>query len=395
MAVALGVSGPLRLLRTVVALCELGTKPPPPVECGTMPVSPTPLRQLQQRLRPWHPREQRILFTRADITPERTLLQRAVIVVFLVMLVLGVLWWDRAGFKDNVDGEITFADIVYFTSITITTVGYGDIVPVSQRARLIDALFITPIRLFIWFIFLGTAYQFVVAKMLEGYRMAKLQRRLSGHIIVCGYGHTGRSAALELAAKGCPADNIIALDDSEQAVQSAVEDGFVALRGDAAREGMLQRAGIERAQAVIVTPGRDDTTVLVVLTARQLNPKVRIIAAAMEAENIKLLKQGGADVIVSPSQVGGYLISDAIDRRFTVDYLYDLMTAGGDVMLIERPVNPHEIGATSRAVEDGLIAGILRANQRIDFWSVEQTPRRDGDILLIIGRANATRKAAH
>lgn len=360
-----------------------------------MTPGPRPLRQLQQRLRPWSAHPHRILFTKADATPERTLLQRIMIVLLLVALVLSVLWWDRDGLKDNIDGRISFSDVVYFTMITITTVGYGDIVPVSDRARLIDALFITPIRLFIWFVFLGTAYQFVVSKMLEGYRMAKLQRRLSNHVIVCGYGHTGRSAALELAAKGCPKENIIAIDSNEQAVQAAVEDGFVVLRGDATREGMLQRAGIERAQAVVVTPGRDDTSILTVLTVKQLNPTVKVIATVMEAENIKIVKQGGADVIISPSQVSGYLISDAIDRRFTVDYLYDLMTAGGDVTLVERPVKPDEVGKASRAVDDGLVACIYRDNRRIDCWSVEQTPRQASDVLLVIGRtADAKRKAA-
>lgn len=351
-----------------------------------MPRSPTPLQQLQRRLRPWHPQEQRILFTKSDATPERTLLQRVVIVLSLVTLVLGVLWWDREGLKDHLDGVISFGDVIYFTAITITTVGYGDIVPVSDRARLIDALFITPVRLFIWFIFLGTAYQFVVSKMLEGYRMAKLQRRLSNHIILCGYGHTGRSAALELAAKGCPADNIIAIDNNEQCVQAAVEDGFAVLRGDATREAMLQRAGLDRAQAVIVSPGRDDTSILVVLTVRQLNPTVKVIATVKEIENIKLVKQGGADVIVSPSQVSGYLIADAVDRRYTVEYFYDLMTAGGQETLVERPVKPEEIGKSARAVEDGLVVGIYRNDRRIDCWSIEETPRREGDILLIIGR---------
>lgn len=354
--------------------------------------SPAPLRQLQRRLSTWRPHEQRILFTKSDATPERTLVRRAALVLFLVALVLGVLWQDREGLKDNLDGDISFADVVYFTTITITTVGYGDIVPISDRARLIDALFITPVRLFIWFIFLGTAYQFVVSRMLEGYRMAKLRRRLFNHVIVCGYGHTGRSAALEMAAKGCPPDNIIAIDNNEQSVQTAVEDGFVVLRGDAAREALLQQAGIDRAQAVIVTPGRDDTGILLVLTIRQLNPTVKVIATVKEVENIKLVKQGGADVIISPSRVSGYLISDAIDRRFTVDYLYDLMTAGGEVTLIERPVKPEEVGKTARAVEDGLVIGIYRGNQRIDCWSVEQTPRRENDVLLIIGRTDAKRK---
>jgi len=120
---------------------------------------------------------------------------------------------------------------------------------------------------------------------------------------------------------------------------------------------------------------------------------VKVIATVKEVENVKLVKQGGANVIISPSQVSGYLISDAIDRQYTVDYLYDLMTAGGEVTMIERPVKPEEIGKASRAVEDGFIAGIYRGNQRIDCWSVEQTPRQANDVLLIIGRTPARKTA--
>ncbi len=329
----------------------------------------------------------RILFTRADASPERILISRILLVVLLVALVVAVMWWDRGGLKDNIDGHVSFVDVIYFTMVTITTVGYGDIVPVSERARLIDGLFITPIRLFIFFIFLGTAYQFVVQKLFEEYRMARLQRHLKGHIIICGYGHTGRVAARELAAKGYPKDQIIVIDSSQQVLQEAADDGFAALRGDAAREAILMKAGIQKAEAVIITPGRDDTNILIVLTVRQLNPNVRILSGVKEAENVKLVKQGGADMIVSPSKVGGYMLADAIDRAYTVDYLYDLMTAGGDINLVERPARADEIGQMARAVAEGLVLGVHRAGEKINFWDLPQTPLREGDILLVITRA--------
>src|SRR3546814_7680181 len=104
----------------------------------------------------------------------------------------------RSGRRDARDGEISFGDVIYFTMVTITTVGYGDIVPVSDRARLLDAFLVTPVRVFLLLIFLGTAYEFVIQKVLEDYRMGRLQRRLRDHIVICGYGHSGRIAAREL-----------------------------------------------------------------------------------------------------------------------------------------------------------------------------------------------------
>ena len=102
-----------------------------------------------------------------DLDPVRTLLIRTGIVVLLFVLLIGILWLDRDGLKDQIDGEISFSDVIYFTMVTVTTVGYGDIVPVSSRARIIDALVVTPVRIFIFIIFLGTAYQLAFRQFTE------------------------------------------------------------------------------------------------------------------------------------------------------------------------------------------------------------------------------------
>lgn len=331
-------------------------------------------------------RIQRILFTRADATPEKTLLTRIAIVLILLALVVLVLWFDREGLNDQSDGHTSFWDVVYFAMVTITTVGYGDIVPVTARARLIDAFYVTPIRIFIWFIFLGTAYQFVFQKFMEGYRMARLERHLNDHIIICGYGHIGRMAAQELVNKGKPPEDIVVVDTTHQSVEEAVESGFTAFRGDASKEEILKRIGLDKAHVVISSPGRDDTNVLIVLTVRQLCPTVRIISSVKEEENVKLLKQAGADVIVSPSTVGGFMMADAVDRPRTVEYLYDLMTAGGSVSLIEREVRPEEQGQSKLLLRDGIIVRVYRGQKVIGFWELEKAPLQASDILLLIER---------
>ena len=154
----------------------------------------------------------RVIVTPNAWSPTMILATRLGIAVLLFVLIFSLLWWDRDGLRDQSDGEISFSDIVYFTMITVSTVGYGDIVPVSTRARLLDALVITPIRLGIWLLFLGTAYQLIIRQYMEGYRMAKLQATLSRHIIICGFGHTGMSAAKELMARGVTAEQIVVVD---------------------------------------------------------------------------------------------------------------------------------------------------------------------------------------
>ena len=87
---------------------------------------------------------------------------RALLAFALIGVALAVHWFDRDGLRQSSGAPVTFADILYFTMITVTTVGYGDIVPVTQQARLFDTFVVTPIRLFVWLIFLGTAYDFLL-----------------------------------------------------------------------------------------------------------------------------------------------------------------------------------------------------------------------------------------
>ena len=211
-----------------------------------------------------------ILIRKASTPPEVALAARALLVLLLVLAVFAVFMLDRDGLQDNIDGNVSLVDVVYFTMITITTVGYGDIVPVSDEARLIDAFFVTPVRVFVWFIFLGTAYQFIIQRLIEEWRMTRLQQRLRDHVILCGFGHSGSIAATELLLRGWMPEQVVVIDQDADEVARAAERGFTCLHGNASSEELLRIAGVDRARCVIVSVGRDDTTVLVVLTIRAL-----------------------------------------------------------------------------------------------------------------------------
>jgi len=269
--------------------------------------------------------------------------------------------------------------------VTVTTVGYGDIVPVSTRARLIDALVVTPIRLGVWFLFLGTAYQLIIRQYMEGYRMAKLQATLNRHLIVCGFGHTGLSATKELLARGVKADQIVAIDSQEERVRLAGSLGVAAFQADATQEAVLRDAVIDKAKAVIIAAGRDDSSALTLLTARHLNPTVRIIVSAKEEENVKLFKQGGADAIISPATFGGYIIAAAVDHGHMVQYLDDLLTIGGKVALVERAVRPDEIGKTPADLKPEIVLRLYRGPTMVSLLELDQAGRlQAGDILVLL-----------
>jgi len=330
------------------------------------------------------PQTPRRIYIKPSRSAEQTLLMRLAALATLVTLVIAIFWFDREGLKDQTDGEISFGDVVYFSAVTISTVGYGDIIPVSPRARMMDALLVTPLRLVIWFIFLGTAYELVLQRWLEARRMSRIQHTLDQHLIICGYGHSGRSSAQEAVARGTPPEQVLVLDLDVQAVERAAEAGYVGLLGDSTREQDLVDAGIARAKAVLICVGRDDAAVLSVLTVRQLAPALRVICSVDEEENIKLIRQAGADALVAPSIVGGYLMADSVQSSHVADYISDLMCSDRRIRLVERPARADEIGIAMRDLGPGLVVRLYRGHIKIGFWEQSLAIVREGDLLLEI-----------
>ena len=327
----------------------------------------------------------RRLFVGGERSVRKTLVARAAAVLIMFALVIAVFWFDRDGLRDNHDDAISFADVVYFTMVSVTTVGYGDIVPVTHQARLIDALFVTPIRLFIWLIFVGTAYQLVLQRLIEDFRMRRLQARLQGHVVLCGFGHAGRCAAAELVARGFDKQHILVVDLDQQRIEEAAELGYIGILGDASREHTLSETMLQQARALLVCTDRDDTNVLITLTARNLAPNVRIVSRVEEAENDKLLRQSGASATVLPSRVGGILMADSIESSHLATYVMDLISAGGQVTLVERAPHQDEIGR--RPFENrALILRVVRDRHSYGFWE-DDLRSQPHDKLIVIGPA--------
>lgn len=313
----------------------------------------------------------------------RSLVFRALLVFGLGAFVVVLFWLERDGLKDAQDGHISLIDAVYFAAVTLTTTGYGDIVPISERARLIDSVIITPVRLAIWMVFFGTAYQLVFEHAIERFRMWRRQTEMQGHVVICGFDTGGQSAAAELVSRGHERDHIVVVDRDEDALRHAAELGYVGLRGDATREAVLLEARVETARAIIVTVDRDDATVLTVLTARSLAPQVRILAWVREFENEKLIRQSGADVTVLPGRMGGILLANALHGSAMLDYVRDVVTASGEIELRERAPLPEEIGRPPGRSADGLVVRIVRGDRQLSFWDPGATVA-EGDRLLVL-----------
>jgi voltage-gated potassium channel len=327
--------------------------------------------------------EGRRLFVGGELSVRRTLMLRSGVVALLFLVVIAIFWFDRDGLIDHSDGAVSFTDVVYFTMVSVTTVGYGDIVPVTQQARIIDALLVTPVRLFIWLIFVGTAYQLVLQRLIEDFRMRRLQANLQDHVIICGYGHAGRCVAAELVARGVEKRQIFVVDTDRARLEFAAEQGHVGILSDARNEETLREAMLDTARALFVCTDRDDTNVLIVLTARHLSRTVRIVARVEEAENEKLVRQSGADATVLPSRVGGILMADSLESSALVAYVMDLISAEGRVALVEREARPQDVGRLPTELHDALVVRVVRGAKSYGFWQPDARIQA-GDRLMVI-----------
>ncbi len=325
-----------------------------------------PARAWRELDRPSLP-ERRLYFGR-PVSARKSLLRRLAVVIALVTAVIAAFSLDRDGLRDLADGEVSIPDVIYFAFITITTVGYGDIIPVTTEARLIDAFFVTPIRLFVWAIFLGTAYQFVARRFIEDFRMRMQQDSLTGHIVVCGYGLSGRNAAGELVRRGQDPARIVVIDQSEPALLEAADAGMVGLRGDATHETVLKDARAAAARTAVVCLGRDDTTVLCTLTLKSLAPDLRVVAMVKESENERLVQHAGASATICPSTLSGTLMANSIESSRVADYVSDMLTVDGRVMLQERTATEGDVGLRPSELPDGIALRIHRGDSVIGFW---------------------------
>jgi voltage-gated potassium channel len=307
----------------------------------------------------------------------------AVAARFAVALALVVINWllvltERGSYTDTRDGHVSVIDALYYTTVTLTTTGYGDITPVTPGARLVNALVVTPMRLLFVVVLVGTTIQALTQRSREEFRLARWRSRLQDHVVVLGFATKGRNAVRALELKGHPRDRIVVVDTDPRAVAAASSAGLVAVGGSATSEEILHEALVPRAKVVIVAVDRDDTAILATLTVRRLAPHVTVIAAAREAENADLLQQSGASSVIVSSETAGRLLGLATDSPDTVAVVEDLVSFGHGLDLLERAVEPAEVGRHPTELPVPVLA-VARDGRILHYNDAEIGPLRSGD----------------
>lgn len=207
------------------------------------------------------------------------------------------------------------------------------------------------------------------------------------HTVIVGFGTKGRSAIQTLTATGLKKEQVIVVDPSTKVIEAANAEGYVGAIGDATRSDVLIRAEVQKARQIVIATQRDDTAVLVSLTARQLNRGAKIVAAVREEENAPLLRQSGADAVITSASAAGRLLGLSVLSPSAGTVMEDLIQQGSGLDLIERPVTKAEVGRSVRETDD-LVVSVLRGHRLIGYDDPAASPLQLTDRLITIVRAS-------
>lgn len=294
----------------------------------------------------------------------------------------------------------TWLEALYMTAITLSTVGFQEVRPLTQIGRLFTIALLTAGLGVVLYTAVAIAEQVVAGefqRVLGRRRMEKRIAALREHYLVCGFGRIGRVICRELASKPMP---FVVVDHDAEAIRRAEDDGYLVLQGDATDETTLLSAGVQRARGLFAALPTDAANVFVTLTAKELNPALFVIARAESERSERTLRHAGADKVISPYAMGGHRMAQAALRPAVVEFI-DLATHHQNLEL-----QLEEIGVAPQSACDGvslgeaglceqfgvIVVAIKRASGKMVFNPVPQETLEAGDRLVVLGEAPRLRQ---
>jgi voltage-gated potassium channel len=290
-------------------------------------------------------------------------------------------------------------DAVYMVGITISTIGYGEIHPLTPTARAFNLLFIGAGVLALAWAARAAAelvVQATVSGALARRRLAKMLKRMKNHHIVCGYGRMGREIARELGEHGEP---LVVIESGEAAEHRTDEPDALHIQGDATEDRILVEAGVERARGLVAVTSTDEDNVFITLSARALNPDLFIVARCDSVEAEGKLLRAGADRVISPYVIGGRRMAHALLNPALTDFLDCVgfmetraengeaklhmcdIVVGPNCHLDGRPLHHADIHERCGAV----IVGVRKRDGLLHLGAPKHIEVAEGDVIIAMG----------
>lgn len=305
-------------------------------------------------------------------------------------LIIIVIAFGTAGYQ-LIEGW-NFLDALYMTIITLTTVGYREVHELSSRGMIFTiVLLMVGVGTFLYALSAGAKIilEGELQELFGRKRLEKKIKELKGHYIVCGYGRMGKIICRELKAKNVP---FVAIERNGDFLNNRLDD-FLGISGDATNDDILREAGIERAKGLISVLPNDALNLYVVLSARELNPDLHIVARAGEEGSENKLLRAGADKVVSPYHIGGLRIAHTILRPAVVDFIEFATKTGNIELQMEEVTIPEGSSMADKSLDQCgigrelgiIIVGIKRHTGEMRFNPTSRSTVKAGDTLIALG----------
>lgn len=331
------------------------------------------------------------------LSPLASILLRVGIAASCLVITAVIVYLERDGYRDVTEEPIGWLDAFYYATVSLSTTGYGDITPYSDVARLTNTLVITPLRFLFLIVLVGTTVEVLTQRSRDEFRANRWRQRVNAHTVVVGFGVTGRSAVQAVLDQGTPASDIVVVDRTRQAVDEAIALGVVGVVGDATREEVLATAEVDKAARVVVATDRDDTSVLVVLTARRLTTAATIVASARESQNITVLRQSGASIVIPTAESAGRLLGLSLASPVAGQIVEDLLEPVRGLEIVERAITPAELGVPPQSLlEHGVVVlAVVRDGAVHRFDEGVVTLLQKGDRVVVIRSSGTDSHPTH
>lgn len=334
------------------------------------------------------------------IVPD-SLAERRGVILTIVVLLLGLIILGTLGFI-VIEGW-PLLDALYMVVITLATVGYREVHPLSPAGTVFTILLIVfGIAILLYVVRLFGEY-IIEDKLAESLKFTKMERAiaaLKNHFVVVGFGRVGRQAARELAEEGV---DFMVLEKEESVANEAREQGYLTSMGDATDEISLKKVALPSARGLVVATGRDSENVLIIITARALNPDVFIVARANKEGGTAKMTRVGANRVVSPYQIGGFRMATMVLRPAVADFLDDVLDASkAELEIVDSKVqrgSPLVSSALSTYLANrktGVsVLAIHKAGGKAVINPLGDTVLEEGDRLIIMGTEEKIKQVEH